>query len=117
MIPSAHDMRRVSDHTRRCAHNPAFDHVLSKAANVVREAAKRKFGSVAYKIPDYVQGYPVYRFSACFDYLAEVFEAKGFEVRSEAGNVIVLIWAAPDPPARAAPMDGPDGDAFSRLVL
>ena len=91
MIPSANDMRRVSESDRK-VHNPAFDQIVMKAAKTVREAAKRKFGAVAYKVPDYVQGYPVYKMAACTDYIRTIFESKGFDVYLEAANVVVLRW-------------------------
>jgi hypothetical protein len=122
MIPSAVDMRRVSENPRGRAHNPAFDQVLLKAAKVVREAAKQRYGSVAYKIPDYVQGYPVYKIPACAEYVMRVFANKGFAVSLEATNLVVIRWGQHEsaahgvPQTRAPAADDPD-DKFSRLSL
>lgn len=119
MIPSASDMRRVSDGCRMRVHNPAFDHILSKAAKVVRDAAKQKFTSVAYRIPDYVQGFPIYKMDACAEYVANVFASKGYDVERPSEEIVVLRWEAEVrygvPTTAGAPDDS--GDEFSRLTL
>ena len=123
MIPSANDMRRVAENPRGRTHNPAFDQVLTKAAKVVREAAKQGYGSVAYKIPDYVQGYPVYKIQACAEYMLRVFESKGFSVSQEAVNLVVVRWGEHEtathgvPQTRAPVADDEIGDKFSKLTL
>lgn len=122
MIPSANDMRRVSESDRK-VHNPAFDQIVMKAAKTVREAAKRKFGAVAYKVPDYVQGYPVYKMAACTDYIRTIFESKGFDVYLEAANVVVLRWrqvstVSVGVPSISTPAEAPElEDGFSHLTL
>jgi hypothetical protein len=122
MIPSANDMRRVSECDRK-VHNPAFDQVVMKAAKTVREAAKRKFGAVAYKVPDYVQGFPVYKMAACTEYVRTIFESKGFDVYLEAANIVVIRWRQVSTTAVGVPSiitpaeDSRIDDGFSHLTL
>lgn len=119
MIPSASDMRRVSDGQRMRVHNPAFDHIIGKAAKLVRDAAKQKYTSVAYRIPDYVQGFPIYNMDACADYVSSVFSSKGYSVQRPSEEIIVLRWDDDvhyGVPAPARDDVSPD-DVFSRLTL
>ena len=121
MIPSASDMRRVSESDRK-VHNPAFDQIIVKAAKVVREAAKRKYGAVAYKVPDYVHGFPMYKMAACTDYIRNIFEAKGFDVYLEAANIVVLRWKQVAMHAGVPSIETPREtneleDGFSHLTL
>ena len=99
-IPSASDMRRVSQGGARPSHNPAFDTILLKAAKIVREAAKQGHSSVAYSIPDYVQGFPVYKMRVCRDYLSSVFATKGYVVEHCAQSVVAISWATSEACAR-----------------
>jgi len=122
-IPSASDMRRVSEGGRAPAHNPAFDAILVKAAKIVREAAKQGHSSVAYRIPEYVQGFPVYKMIVCRDYLCSVFETKGYSVEHCAPSVVAISWASQRTASSTTacrPLmieDGPSQDKFAGLTL
>lgn len=113
-VPSASDMRRVASSCRSAARNPAFDHILRRAANTVKQAAQQRFASVAIEIPAFVHGCPIFKVDAAAEYLARVLAAKGFEVSMCASSTMVVRWGE-----RAAPLVAPAAaaaeDRFSRL--
>lgn len=111
-------MRRVATAGRAAAHNPAFDHILRKAATTVKQAAQQRYGSVAFEIPVFVHGCPIFKPDACAGYLMHVLSSKGFQVSMRTSSVLIVEWAAPAggaPPPPAAPPPA-EGDRFSRLV-
>ncbi len=113
-VPSAADMRRVA-HAGARSHNPAFDAVVAKAAKAVHRAAAYQQTSVAFPVPSYVQGFPIYKAHDCAEYVGGAFASKGYDVVVSDGTV-VLTWD--DGPARAGPDAPPDpGDAFSALTI
>jgi len=117
-------MRRVTDGERARTHNPAFDYVVKKAIKVVRDAAKQKHSSVAYCVPDYVQGFPIYSKDACMRYVVSLFERKGYDVRRATEDIIVVRWeddpssaGVPQVPQADSGRDAGVDDVFSRLSL
>lgn len=120
MIPSASDMRRVVEGQKVRQYNPAFDYILGKASKTVKDAARQKHSSVAYIIPDYVQGYPIYTSEACAAYVTNVFENKGYSVSLVGEQTLVIRWEAEPVPfgvPRAPVVHHQDDDKFSKLTL
>ena len=91
-LPSAYDMRRMASGERRPIHNAAFDHALSKASKLIKEAARQRHASLAYELPEFVMGCPTFKVQDCVDYVVAAMRCKGFDVKQIGDKVIVVSW-------------------------
>jgi len=73
--------------------NIIYDEILKKCNHKIKKTSETTTnGYCFYIIPEYIYGFPLYKFKGCILYIFKTLTTNGFEVRYTHPNLLFISW-------------------------